>query len=54
VHSLVADGMADNAASAAKCGPAYYPDLETGPRGGKGLLEALAAEACAVVIDEFP
>lgn len=54
IHRFVIDGMSDNAAIAAKYGVAYYPYLEPSAAAGKGLLEALAAEACVVVTDEFP
>jgi len=54
IRRFVAQGMADNLAAAARRGVAYYPYLEPRPGAGKGLLEALAAKACAVVTDEFP
>ncbi len=37
-----------------KVGVRYYPYVESAPGVGKGLLEALAADACVVVTDEFP
>jgi deoxyribodipyrimidine photo-lyase len=46
--------MADNAARL-EHGPAlYYPYLEPAPGHGKGLLSALADQACVVVTDDFP
>jgi deoxyribodipyrimidine photo-lyase len=54
IHRFVIDGMADNVNASAKSGIRYYPYVESAPGAGKGLLEALAAEACVVVTDEFP
>ena len=53
-HAFVMQGMADNAAHAAAHGIAYYPYLEPADGAGKGLLQALAAQACLVVTDDFP
>ncbi len=46
--------MADNASHCAKHRLLYYPYVEPVAGAGKGLLEALAADACVVVTDEFP
>lgn len=54
IHRFVIDGMADNAKKFAARGGLYYPYVEPSADAGKGLLEALAEEACAVVTDEFP
>lgn len=54
IHRFIVDGMADNAASAKRFGVTYYPYLEPFANADKGLLEALAADACVVVTDEFP
>ena len=54
IHQFVIDGMADNAATAKRHSIAYYPYLEPSAGAGKGLLKALAAEACVIVTDEFP
>ena len=54
LHRFVLDGMADNLASAAKLRVRYYPYIEPIAGAGKGLLHALAADACVVVTDEFP
>ena len=54
LHAFVLQGMADNAADFADAGVTYLPYVEPAPGAGKGLLAALAAEACAVVTDDFP
>ncbi|MEQ1473625.1 MAG: deoxyribodipyrimidine photolyase [Candidatus Acidiferrum sp.] len=54
LHRFVIDGMADNAAISSSLRLVYYPYVEPVAGAGKGLLEALAAEACVVVTDEFP
>lgn len=54
LHAFVLQGMADNAAAFAAARVGYHPYVEPAPGAGKGLLEALAAEACAVVTDDFP
>ncbi|MCA8947932.1 MAG: deoxyribodipyrimidine photolyase, partial [Planctomycetes bacterium] len=48
------EGMADNAAAFADTPVRYYPYVEPAAGAGSGLLEALAAQACVVVTDEFP
>ena len=53
-HRFVIDGMADNAGSIRKYGVSYYPYLEPSPDADKGLLAALADNACLVVTDDFP
>ena len=50
-HRFVLDGMADQTARFEAAGVAYYPYVEPVPGAGKGLLEALASDACAVVTD---
>lgn len=52
-HRFVIDGMADNAA-AFDGRATYLPYVEPQGGAGKGLLEALAARAGAVVTDAFP
>jgi deoxyribodipyrimidine photo-lyase len=53
LHAFVLEGMADNARRLG--GRAiYHPYVEPAPGAGKGLLEALAGRACAVVGDDFP
>jgi deoxyribodipyrimidine photo-lyase len=54
IHRFVLDGMQDNAAAFARAGVAYHPYVEPECGAGRGLVEALAGEACAVVTDEFP
>lgn len=54
LHAFVLQGMSDNAADFADAGVAYVPYVEPEEGAGKGLLAALAANACAVVTDEFP
>lgn len=54
LHSFVLDGMKENAAECERYGITYFCYLEPAPRSGSGLLQALAAEACAVVTDDFP
>ncbi len=54
LHRFVIDGMADNSAACSGLGLLYYPYIEPVAGAGKCLLEALAADACVVVTDEFP
>lgn len=57
IHRFVIDGMADNAARiAAKKNPGilYYPYVEPVLDADKGLLAALAQNACVIVTDDFP
>ena len=54
LHRFVLDGMADNAKAFARAGITYVSYVEPGPGAGKGLVEALAKRACAIVTDEYP
>lgn len=54
MHQFVIQGMADNARALEDAPAYYYPYLEPVPGAGKGLLAALAREACVVVGDEYP
>ncbi len=54
LHRFVIQGMIDNREAFADSPVRYYPYVEPTKRAGKGLLEALAARAVAVVTDEFP
>ncbi len=54
LHAFVLAGMRDNAARFAAAGVAYHPYVEPTAGAGKGLLAALAADACLVVTDEYP
>ncbi|MEB3223560.1 MAG: deoxyribodipyrimidine photolyase [Candidatus Sericytochromatia bacterium] len=55
MHRFVLDGMADQAqALAGRPGVVYRTHVEARPGEQDGLLEALAADACAVVTDDWP
>ncbi|MCB9744922.1 MAG: deoxyribodipyrimidine photolyase [Alphaproteobacteria bacterium] len=54
LHRFVIDGMADNARAFADTPVAYHPYVEPARGAGKGLLAALAQDACVVVTDHFP
>lgn len=54
IHRFVLEGMAVNAEAATQAGLSYYGYVEPEEGAGKGLLQALASDACAVVTDEFP
>ena len=57
IHRFVIDGMAENAARIAELknpGVLYFPYVEPSADAGKGLLAALAEQACVVVTDDFP
>jgi deoxyribodipyrimidine photo-lyase len=54
MHRFVIDGMADNAAACKRAGVTYFPYVEPKAGDGRGLLEALARDACVVVTDEYP
>ena len=54
LHAFILGGMADNQAAFQRPGVFYYPYVEPAPGAGKGLLAALAQEACLVVSDLFP
>jgi deoxyribodipyrimidine photo-lyase len=51
---FVIDGMRDTARLLVGRNVTYYPYIEAEPRGGRGLLGALAARACVVVTDDYP
>ncbi|HYX24273.1 MAG TPA: hypothetical protein VFC23_08995 [Thermoanaerobaculia bacterium] len=53
-HRFVLDGMAGHAARLAGSDVLYYPYVEPAAGAGKGLVEALAREACVVVADDAP
>lgn len=53
-HRFVLDGMRANRDALADAPALYYPYVEPRPDADKGLLAALAAEACVVVTDEAP
>ena len=54
LHAFVLQGMKDNAADFDSAGVCYHAYVEPEAGAGSGLLEALAAQACVVVTDEFP
>ncbi len=54
LHRFVFQGMAEHRAALQGSNVAYYAWAETRPGEGRGLLEALASKACAVVSDDFP
>lgn len=54
LHRFVLDGMAENARFCEARGVRYLAYVEPRAGAGKGLLRALAEEACVVVTDEFP
>ncbi|MCB9897654.1 MAG: deoxyribodipyrimidine photolyase [Planctomycetes bacterium] len=54
IHRFVLEGMRDHVEAFAGAPVTYVPYVEPEPGAGRGLLEALAADACAVVTDDFP
>jgi deoxyribodipyrimidine photo-lyase len=54
VSDFVEAGMAENERAFSGAGIRYYPFIERRAGEGRGLLEAFARDACAVVTDEFP
>src|ERR1700749_820317 len=54
MHRFVIDGMADNAAACGRAGVTYFPFVEPKAGDDRGLLEALARDACGVLTDEYP
>jgi deoxyribodipyrimidine photo-lyase len=54
LHRFVADGMADTSAGLEGRSATYLPFVEPSRGAGRGLLEALAADAAVVVTDEYP
>jgi deoxyribodipyrimidine photo-lyase len=53
-HRFVMDGMREHRAAARGSAVAYYPYLEPEKGAGKGLVEALGADAVSVVTDDLP
>ena len=53
-HRFVIEGMRDNHAAFEKTSVTYYPYVEPTHHDGRGLLLALAEQACVVVADDFP
>lgn len=54
LHRFIIDGMADNLRALINAKGTYYPYIEHTRNAGKGLLSALADEACLVITDDFP
>ena len=54
IHVFVLQGMEANARYCEKRGVTYLAYVELRQGAGKGLLQALAQDACVVVTDEFP
>jgi deoxyribodipyrimidine photo-lyase len=54
IHRFVMEGMADNARRLRGRPVLYYPYVEPSQDADKGLLAALAAQACVIVTDDFP
>lgn len=54
LHRFILDGMRTNAARLRGSGAQYYPYVEPRPGAGRGLLKALAQQACVVVTDDYP
>lgn len=53
-HRFVFQGMAEHRAALAGSNVAYYAWTETKAGEGRGLIETLASNACAIVSDDFP
>lgn len=53
-HRFVLEGMADNAAALTQAGVTHHLYVEPTPGAGRGLVEALAAQAALVVADDYP
>lgn len=54
LHAFVLQGMADNARRLEEKGITHHAYVEPSKGDGKGLLRALAENACVVVGDDFP
>ena len=54
LHAFILQGMRANRDALVHSPASYYPYVETAPGQGKGLLAALAEQACVVVCDQFP
>jgi deoxyribodipyrimidine photo-lyase len=54
LHAFVVQGMADNHRAFARSCATYVPYVEPDKHAGRGLIEALAQSACAVVTDDYP
>ncbi|MBS1148985.1 MAG: deoxyribodipyrimidine photolyase [Myxococcaceae bacterium] len=54
LHQFILEGMEVNRRKCKSAGVTYFSYVEPRPGAGKGLLEMLAHEACAVVTDDAP
>lgn len=54
MHAFILQGMQDNEAAFSRAGVTYYAYVEPESGAARGLLQALAKNACCVVTDEFP
>lgn len=54
MHRFIIEGMRDNALAFADTNALYHPYVEPKPGAGRGLVHALAADACAIVTDDYP
>jgi deoxyribodipyrimidine photo-lyase len=54
LHRFAIDGMAANARHARDLPVLYYPYVEPSKGAGRGLLAALAEQACVVIADDYP
>jgi deoxyribodipyrimidine photo-lyase len=54
MHRFVLEGMAEKSRELESTGVYYYPYVERSIGEGKGLLAALANQACLVITDDFP
>ena len=54
LHRFMLQGMADNQKETGGRALTYFPWVESSQAQGKGLLEALAKDACLVITDEYP
>lgn len=54
LHKFILEGMGERSEALRETRVLHYPFVERAPGEAKGLLPALASEACCVVADEFP
>jgi deoxyribodipyrimidine photo-lyase len=54
LHTFILQGMAENARRFEGSAVTYVPYVETEKDEGKGLVEALAAKASVIVVDDWP
>jgi deoxyribodipyrimidine photo-lyase len=53
-HAFIVEGMADQRAAFSRTPVHYYPYVERRAGEGRGLLAALAEDACVVITDDHP